>query len=147
MFFIVVTIKYFLSLMSRVAVDNSSEIDWSPYIPFVFSNLLKGFGLPFGTKDSNALSVSTMVASFNKGMSSIFVYQSEDLLHMCSWIVSMIGCSRNAQTNKDLCMEHIKKIFLALRSFFYPSNTGSWSVSSRSCVFLWSNKRRYYHTF
>lgn len=42
---------------------------------------------------------------------------------MASWIVSMIATG----SDSELCMEHIKKLFLALRSFYYPSNTGSWS--------------------
>lgn len=68
-------------------------------------------------------------------MSQIFVYQSEDVLNMCSLIVSMIGCGRDGN-DRNVCMQHIKRLFLALRSFFYPSNTGSWSVSIRAQFFI-----------
>lgn len=97
--------------------------------------MLKGFGLPFGSKDSIALGVSNTINSFNLNMSQIFVYQSEDVLNMCSLIVSMIGCGRDGN-DRNVCMQHIKRLFLALRSFFYPSNTGSWSVSIRSIFFF-----------
>jgi hypothetical protein len=87
---------------------------------------LRGFGLPFGSKDSITLGISgSTSASVNNNMSQMFVYSNDCVLTIASWIVSMIGCGEN----RDLCMDHIKKLFEALRSFYYPSNSGSWSVS------------------
>ena len=60
-------------------------------------------------------------------MSQMFVYSSSSVLAMTSWIISMIGCGED----RDLCMKYIKKLFLALRSFYYPSNAGTWSVSAQ----------------
>jgi hypothetical protein len=29
---------------------------------------------------------------------------------------------------KNCCMDYLKQLFQIIRSFFYPSNTGRWSV-------------------
>ncbi|CAF0770306.1 unnamed protein product [Brachionus calyciflorus] len=117
--------SHLVSLFARVASDNIGEIDWSPYIPYIFSNTLRGFGLPFGSKDSIAIGLSTTASAFNSTLSQIFVYGNDDVSTISTWIISMIGTG----SNRDLCMEHIKKLFLALRSFYYPSNTGTWSAN------------------
>lgn len=52
------------------------------------------------------------------------VYSEETVELLSYWIISMIGSSNES---RDLCMEHIKSLFQALRSFYHPSNSGSWS--------------------
>lgn len=46
---------------------------------------------------------------------------------IAGWIVAMIGGGEPSERN--ICMDHIKSLFQALRSFFYPSNSGSWSAN------------------
>ena len=106
----------------------------------IFSNLLRGFGLPFSTKDSILLGMgnSTAAGAVNNNMSQLFVYSTQNINSMAHWIVNMIGCGRGEsdemasddESSRDLCMVHIRRLFELLRSFFYPSNTGSWSVST-----------------
>ena len=52
-------------------------------------------------------------------------YSTDEISTVCTWVVSMIGCGQQ----RTLCMDHIKRLFQALRSFYYPSNTGSWSAN------------------
>lgn len=102
----------------------------------IFSNLLRGFGLPFSTKESILLGIENL-ESVNSvsNLSQVFMYSTQDINAMACWIVNMIGSgppddlSSDDQSSRSLCMNHIKRLFELLRSFFYPSNTGTWSVS------------------
>ena len=110
-----------IRLFARVAADTIGEFDWSPHIPFIFNNVLRGFGLPLSSKDIAGASSSAIINSF----SQMVVYSSEDVTAMAGWIVSMIGTG----ANRHACLLHLDKLCKALRSFYYPSNTGSWTVS------------------
>jgi proteasome activator subunit 4 len=114
---------HFIRLYSRLAQDNIGLIDWNPYIPFIFSNLLKGFGLPFGSKDANSIESSNVSASTLNVMSHIFTYSPHEISSISVWIVSMIGSG----PNRNLCMQYIEKLINSLRSYYYPSNVGSWT--------------------
>lgn len=92
------------------------------YILKIFNNLYRGFGLPF-SNDSIMLGISGSSACSH--MSKMFTYSSTAVQSLATWIVSMIGSGED----RDLCMKYIKKLFLSLRSFYYPSNSGNWSVS------------------
>ena len=146
-----------IQLFSRLSKDTIGQFNWNPYIPYVmngraqllskswmpdlfncfqiFSNLLRGFGLPFSTKESILLGIENL-ESVNSvsNLSQVFMYSTQDINAMACWIVNMIGSgpddqSSDDQSSRNLCMNHIKRLFELLRSFFYPSNTGTWSVS------------------
>ena len=137
-----------LVLSSRISTHSKK---WFTFFFFfvlkIFTSLLRGFGLPFSTKDSILLGIgnSTSSGSVNNNMSQVFVYSNENINSMAVLIVNMIGSGNGSDDNDDklsefdpnsernLCMNHIRRLFELLRSFFYPSNTGSWSVS-------WFNK-------
>lgn len=117
-----------INLFARVAHDTIGEFDWSPYIPYIFSNILRGFGLPYGAKDSSlGIANSTTPAGFKNSISRVLTYSSDEISTVCTWIVSMIGSGQGA--NRFICMQYIKRLFQALRSFYYPSNSGSWSAN------------------
>jgi proteasome activator subunit 4 len=128
---------HLIPLMSRVAVDTIGHFNWNPFIPFIFSNILRGFGLPFGSKDSIVLGINNAItsASFNTSMSQQFMYSSDQIVAITKLIVAMIGTSNNASSDRNLCMDHIRFLFQALRSFYYPSNSGHWS----SNIFIFLN--------
>lgn len=117
-----------INLFNRVAIDCMGCFDWNPYIPFIFSRIQKGFGLPFGSGDTVALGVASATSGtlVNSGLSMLAIL--EDMPTLAGWIVAMIGCGgKIGSPNRGVCMEHIKKLFKNLRSFYYPSNTGGWS--------------------
>ncbi|GAB1609586.1 proteasome activator complex subunit 4-like [Argonauta hians] len=94
-----------VSLISRLAYDNIGYIDWTPYIPHVFTRFLKGFNLPVGnsknaTQNNNTVDINAYVL----------------------WIISMID------HNNSAVQEHIDKLFETLQSFYHPSNTGRWNL-------------------
>ncbi len=112
----------FISLLSRVAADNIGLFDWSPYIPYIFSKLLRGFGLTLASGDSMNISDGTHkdTAGVLNGFSLKFAMNNTDIYHLTKLIVSMIGVGKE----REKCMEHILALFRLLRSYFYPSNSG-----------------------
>ena len=52
-------------------------------------------------------------------LSQTFAYSEVDIDSLATWIVYMIGCGEE----RSFCMNHIKKIFKILRSYYNPSNT------------------------
>lgn len=97
----------------------------------IFSSIQKGFALPFGAGESVALGVASATSGtlVNSSLSMLASYPVEDMPTLAGWIVAMIGCGEIGTPNRGVCMEHIKRLFKNLRSFYYPSNTGIWSVS------------------
>ncbi len=75
--------------------------------------MLRGFGLPCGSKKKANLKLN-------------MDYTEETVYSCAQWIVALIG-SQNEQKN-DICLEHLNRLFQALRSFYHPSNSGPWSV-------------------
>lgn len=51
-----------------------------------------------------------------------FAYAEIDIDSIGSWIVSMIGTS---SPERNICMNHIKRLFQILRSYYYPSKSGA----------------------
>ena len=114
--------SHILDLFSRVSESVIGDFDWNPFIPYIFSNLLRGFGLPFSSKDSIALGMGSSSTS-NNSIAQVFLYTKNEICSIAKWIVCMIGTG----SDRNLCMEYIRRLFSTLRSFYYPSNTGSWS--------------------
>ncbi|PVD25485.1 hypothetical protein C0Q70_13141 [Pomacea canaliculata] len=93
-----------VNLLARLAHDNVGYIDWKPYIPMIFTRILRSFNLPVGNQN----------VSYTRGNSCYDIYA------VSLWLVSMMG-------DGDLVMQHLEKLFRALNSFFHPSNVGRWS--------------------
>ena len=78
--------------------------------------------MPFSSNEaSSTANASNVLNNFTQA----FSYTSEDVVSLSSWIVAMISSGQN----RNLCMDHLKSLFQALRSFYYPSNTGPWSAN------------------
>ncbi|XP_068688324.1 proteasome activator complex subunit 4-like isoform X1 [Montipora foliosa] len=93
-----------LKLFSRLAKDNIGFVDWTPYLPTVFTRILRTFSLPIGgnTPLSSPKDYSTILNSF------------------VVWIVNTMH--RSSPTQDHLC-----KLFRALESFYHPSNNGRYT--------------------
>ncbi|CAF1238427.1 unnamed protein product [Rotaria sordida] len=88
-----------LELFARLAWYNIGYIDWEPWLPQIFTRFLRGFSLPIGT-----LQIST----------SKHIYS---VPYISRWIIGMIG-------NGNSCLKYLQDLFIAIKSFYYPSNTG-----------------------
>ena len=111
-----------MSLFSRAAKDSVGFFDWSCYVPYVFSKLLRGMGLTMANEISLNIDDNTPKESINliNGFLNTFSYSEIEIDSIGLWIVSMIGSG----SDRNVCMQHINKLFHILRSYYYPSNDG-----------------------
>ncbi|XP_035255301.1 proteasome activator complex subunit 4A isoform X2 [Anguilla anguilla] len=94
-----------VNLFARLANDNIGYIDWDPYIPKIFTRMLRSLNLPVGT--------SQMLVPR-------YLTNTYDIGHMVIWVSSMLG-GPSKQTQKQLT-----GLFNSIASFFHPSNHGRW---------------------
>ncbi|CAF2108179.1 unnamed protein product [Rotaria magnacalcarata] len=88
-----------IQLFARLAWHNIGYIDWEPWIAKIFTRFLRGFSLPIGT------------------MALLTTKNSHYIPDVSRWIIGMIG-------NGSSCLEYLRDLFIAIKSFYYPSNTG-----------------------
>ncbi|XP_078000645.1 proteasome activator complex subunit 4-like [Glandiceps talaboti] len=100
-----------VELFGRVAYDNIGYIDWTPYIPKIFTRVLRSFNLPVGTK-------RIQVGRAGNGY---------DISVVCMWIVAMMGPD-------GLCQEHLFRFFSALESYYHPSNVGKYTLKLQRLI-------------
>lgn len=93
-------------LFARLAHDTIGYIDWSPWIPKIFTHLMKSFDLQNG-------SVRVQVKRN---------YRVFDMNAVVLWIVSMMTGAKD-----DITLSHIEMMFKSLESYYYPSNRGNWN--------------------
>ncbi|XP_032233646.1 proteasome activator complex subunit 4 isoform X2 [Nematostella vectensis] len=103
-----------LKLFSRLASDTIGCIDWSPYIPTIFTRLMRTFNLPIGNNRAGCFASS---CDYGSVLRSFVV-----------WIVSTLGGESTTQ-------EHITKMFQALESFYHPSNLGRYTGKLQKLLF------------
>ncbi|GFT37520.1 proteasome activator complex subunit 4 [Nephila pilipes] len=94
-----------LSLITRLAKDNIGYIDWEPYLPMIFTRLLRSFNLPGRT---SMVQVVRAVATFDTNV-------------VATLLASMLG-------KNSSCQLYISRLFKALESFYHPSNHGRWLI-------------------
>ncbi|KAM6956793.1 proteasome activator complex subunit 4A [Aplochiton taeniatus] len=96
---------HLVNLFARLANDNIGYIDWDPYIPKIFTRILRSLNLPVGT--------SQMLVPR-------YVTNAYDIGHVVIWVSSLLGGpSKQAQAQ-------LSGLFNSITSFFHPSNHGRW---------------------
>ncbi|TKS85439.1 Proteasome activator complex subunit 4A [Collichthys lucidus] len=96
---------HLVSLFARLANDNIGYIDWDPYIPKIFTRILRSLNLPVGTSQM---------------MVPRYVTNAYDISHVVLWVSSLLGGpSKQAQAQ-------LSGLFNSIASFFHPSNHGRW---------------------
>uniref|UniRef100_A0AAQ5XT79 Proteasome activator Blm10 mid region domain-containing protein n=1 Tax=Amphiprion ocellaris TaxID=80972 RepID=A0AAQ5XT79_AMPOC len=96
---------HLVNLFARLANDNIGYIDWDPYIPKIFTRILRSLNLPVGT--------SQMLVPR-------YITNAYDISHVVLWVSSLLGGpSKQAQ-------EQLSGLFNSITSFFHPSNHGRW---------------------
>uniref|UniRef100_A0A3Q2P0Y9 Proteasome activator subunit 4 n=1 Tax=Fundulus heteroclitus TaxID=8078 RepID=A0A3Q2P0Y9_FUNHE len=96
---------HLVNLFARLANDNIGYLDWDPYIPKIFTRILRSFNLPVGTSQM---------------MVSRYVTNAYDIGHVVLWVSSLLG-GPSKQTQAQL-----SGLFNSITSFFHPSNHGRW---------------------
>ncbi|KAA8583909.1 hypothetical protein FQN60_015117 [Etheostoma spectabile] len=96
---------HLVNLFARLANDNIGYIDWDPYIPKIFTRILRSLNLPVGTSPM---------------MVPRYVTNAYDISHVVLWVSSLLGGpSKQAQAQ-------LSGLFNSITSFFHPSNHGRW---------------------
>lgn len=101
-----------ISLFARLADDNIGFIDWEPYIPIIFTHLIRSFNLMGGT---HKVQITRGYSVFN--INSVVL-----------WLVAMLGPNSN-------CQKHVTQMFKAIESYYHPSNTGKWNFKLNQILF------------
>ncbi|XP_036402211.1 proteasome activator complex subunit 4A [Megalops cyprinoides] len=96
---------HLVNLFARLANDNIGYIDWDPYIPKIFTRILRSLNLPVGT--------SQMLVPR-------YLTNAYDIGHIVIWVSSLLG-GPSKQAQKQL-----SGLFNSITSFFHPSNHGRW---------------------
>uniref|UniRef100_A0A1A7WAV3 Proteasome (Prosome, macropain) activator subunit 4 n=1 Tax=Iconisemion striatum TaxID=60296 RepID=A0A1A7WAV3_9TELE len=96
---------HLVNLFARLANDNIGYIDWDPYIPKIFTRILRSLNLPVGT--------SQMIVPR-------YITNAYDISHVVLWVSSLLG-GPSKQTQAQL-----SGLFNSITSFFHPSNHGRW---------------------
>ncbi|XP_075999758.1 proteasome activator complex subunit 4B [Genypterus blacodes] len=98
---------HLVNLFARLANDNIGYVDWTPYIPTIFTRILRSLNLPVG--------VSQMVAPR-------YLTNSYDIGHLVLWITALLGGPGNPGQKELTCL------FNSIASFYHPSNHGRWQT-------------------
>ncbi|KAK5608897.1 Proteasome activator complex subunit 4B [Crenichthys baileyi] len=98
---------HLVNLFARLANDNIGYVDWIPYIPTIFTRILRSLNLPVG--------VSQMVAPR-------YLINPYDIGYLVLWITALLGGPGNAAQKELTCL------FSSIASFYHPSNHGRWQT-------------------
>ncbi|CAL8307041.1 unnamed protein product [Boreogadus saida] len=98
-------LQHLVNLFARLANDNIGYVDWTPYIPTIFTRILRSLNLPVG--------VGHMVTSR-------YLANTYDIGHLVLWIAALLGGPGNPAQKQLTCL------FDSIASFYHPSNHGRW---------------------
>lgn len=108
----------FFLLLSNTAEMCIGQIDWNPYLDFIFQKIIVAFGLPIGNS-------AQLYDEFPMEECNVFVSFdfSKDLVsqHAATFIIWTFG-SKNFQS-----FSYLKRLIKSIESFSHPSNEGEWS--------------------
>uniref|UniRef100_A0A672TR48 Proteasome activator subunit 4 n=1 Tax=Strigops habroptila TaxID=2489341 RepID=A0A672TR48_STRHB len=96
---------HLVNLFARLATDNIGYIDWDPYVPKIFTRILRSLNLPVGS---------------NQVVVPRFLTNAYDVGHAVMWITAMMGGP------SKLVQKHLSGLFNSIASFYHPSNNGRW---------------------
>uniref|UniRef100_A0A8D2NT94 Proteasome activator subunit 4 n=1 Tax=Zosterops lateralis melanops TaxID=1220523 RepID=A0A8D2NT94_ZOSLA len=96
---------HLVNLFARLATDNIGYIDWDPYVPKIFTRILRSLNLPVGS---------------NQVVVPRFLTNAYDVGHAVMWITAMMGGP------SKLVQKHLSGLFNGIASFYHPSNNGRW---------------------
>jgi len=94
-----------LSLLARLAEHNTGLVDWSKYMPVIFTRVQKMFSLPVHYNKTNV---------GHKGMAL-------DSTTAARWIVNTLG-------GKSPTQQFLSQLFQSLESYYHPANIGKYSI-------------------
>ncbi|KAM3863185.1 LOW QUALITY PROTEIN: proteasome activator complex subunit 4A [Diretmus argenteus] len=130
---------HLVNLFARLANDNIGYIDWDPYIPKIFTRILRSLNLPVGTSQmlvpryvTNAYDISHVVLWVSSLLVSswffiaLYVIVNNYCYHWCeTGCLSHLLCPFQGGPSKQ-AQAQLTGLFNSITSFFHPSNHGRW---------------------
>ena len=116
-----------LSLFKRLSRHNMGRIDWEPFLPKLYTRLLKYFGLSLTLPRSVGVQAINRSGTGDKSGNVIQI--------LAELVVNTIDRSNSA-------LEHLRILFKTLENYFHPSNLVG-SITSRLTFFMGNLLRRF----
>lgn len=91
-----------MNLIASLATNTIGLIDWSPYIPTMFTRILRSMDLPVCYKQMRSAKNQSLCSSAS-----------------AAWIVSVIGPRTDA-------MKYLRSFMSTIESYLHPANAGKW---------------------
>lgn len=107
-----------MNLMASTAANTIGQIDWNPYIPTMFTRILRSLDLPVTYK--------LMKSAKNQQMCPDAT---------ATWIVSVLGPKTDA-------MKYLRSFMATIESYLHPANSGKWV---RTIAELLAQLVKYFH--
>lgn len=112
----------FLRLYSRLARDALGRVDWTPFVPRLFSKFLQLLYLPVGSAQLPARTQSRLPSSC-----SVFL-GGDDLQKGCMMAMASMIVYSMTPGAECVVQKHLALLLQMIESFYHPSNAGSWSA-------------------
>ncbi|XP_055031264.2 proteasome activator complex subunit 4B isoform X1 [Misgurnus anguillicaudatus] len=124
-----------VNLFARLANDNIGYINWDPYIPKIFTRILRSFNLPVGTSQmivpryvTNSYDIGHVVLWVSAMLVSIMghsFYKTKSCLYL------QITCNNTFYHlyqggSQNQAQKQLNGLFSSIASFYHPSNNGRW---------------------
>lgn len=90
------------NLIAATAANTIGLIDWNPYIPTMFTRILRSLDLPVSYKQMKSAKVQLMCPDAT-----------------ATWIVSVLGPKTDA-------MKYLRTFMATIESYLHPANSGKW---------------------
>lgn len=116
-----------MNLIAVTACQNVGHIDWEPYIPMIFTRIMRSLDLPVcykNTKSARNQSLwSSSIASTFPSPLPTFIQIAHVVLPFLPsnlvWIASVLSPKSSAQ-------HYLAKFLGAIESYLHPANSGKW---------------------
>lgn len=91
-----------MNLMASTAANTIGMIDWNPYIPTIFTRILRSLDLPVSYKQMKSAKNQSLYADAS-----------------ATWIVSVLGPKTDG-------MKYFRNFCATIESYLHPANSGKW---------------------
>lgn len=122
-----------MNKIAGVASENIGLIDWEPYIPTIFTRILRSLDLPVCYKNmkssrGQSLWASSIASKFSHSSWNYIFSNAETIVHTV-WITSVLGPNSS-------CQSHLRQFLVTIESYLHPANAGKWQKGIADIIVL-----------
>eukprot|EP00727_Mastigamoeba_balamuthi_P010640 m51a1_g6199 hypothetical protein (1944) ;mRNA; r:106776-114561 len=113
-----------MDLLARVAQRQpAGSVDWSPYVDFVFSTILRLFELPVGSGPFSRVVCNDLDADVGLFITSGKKKELCPIAWGAKFVIYMLTPDHNGRP-----MQHLRDLLRTIEPYYHPSNGGNWST-------------------